>query len=210
MDGSRHRIRHSGESRNPEGEGGTNHTQTLPPTNASNFHTLVCRRQPAWAIGTKACPGLRPGMDGSRHRIRHSGESRNPGGRVAPTTPKHFQRPGLIFIPWCAGASRHERLVRKHVPDSDPGWIPAPAGDTNHRRPNNDSRGPKERCSAGAGPLPAGSGGRPATVTTAPTSSFRRRPESRGGIGGRHQFSYLSVPAATGAGDSYGTLPRLD
>ena len=69
MDGSRHRIRHSGESRNPEGEGGTNHTQTLPPTNASNFHTLVCRRQPAWAIGTKACPGLRPGMDGSRHRI---------------------------------------------------------------------------------------------------------------------------------------------
>ena len=27
-----------------------------------------------------------------------------------------------IFIPWCAGASRHERLVRKHVPDSDPGW----------------------------------------------------------------------------------------
>ena len=43
-----------------------------------------------------------------------------------------------------------------------------------------------------------------------PTSSFRRRPESRGGIGGRHQFSYLSVPAATGAGDSYGTLPRLD
>ena len=164
MNGSRHRIRHSGESRNPEGEGGTNHTQTLPPTNASNFHTLVCRRQPAWAIGTKACPGLRPGMDGSRHRIRHSGESRNPGGRVAPTTPKHFQRPGLIFIPWCAGASRHERLVRKHVPDSDPGWIPAPAGDTNHRRPNNDSRGPKERCSAGAGPLPAGSGGRPLSL----------------------------------------------
>ena len=131
-------------------------------------------------------------------------------GRVAPTTPKHFQRPGLIFIPWCAGTSRHERLVRKHVPDSDPGWIPAPAGDTNHRRPSNDSRGPKERCSAGACPQPAGSGGRPATVTTAPTSSFRRRPESRGGIGGRHQFSYLGVPAATGAGDSYGTLPSLD
>ena len=28
-----------------------------------------------------------------------------------------------IFIPWCAGASRHERLVQKHVPDSDPGWM---------------------------------------------------------------------------------------
>ena len=52
-------------------------------------------------------------------------------------TLKHFQRPGLIFIPWCAGTSRHGRLVRKHVPDSDPGWIPAPAGDTNHHRPVN-------------------------------------------------------------------------
>ena len=40
---------------------------------------------------------------------------------MAPTTPKHLQRPGLIFIPWCAGASRHERLVRKHIPDCDPG-----------------------------------------------------------------------------------------
>ena len=66
-------------------------------------------------------------------------------GRVAPTTPKHLQRPGLIFIPRCAGTSRHKRLVRKHVPASDPGRIPAPAGDTNHRRPNNDSRGSQER-----------------------------------------------------------------
>ena len=50
-----------------------------------------------------------------------------------------------IFIPRCAGTSRHKRLVRKHVPDSDPGRIPAPAGDTNHRRPNNDSRGSQAR-----------------------------------------------------------------
>ena len=50
-----------------------------------------------------------------------------------------------IFIPWCAGGNRHGRLVRKHVPDSDPGSIPAPAGDTNHRRPNNDSPGSQER-----------------------------------------------------------------
>ena len=41
----------------------------------ANFHALVCQRQPAWAIGTKACPGLRSGMNGSRHRIRHSYES---------------------------------------------------------------------------------------------------------------------------------------
>ena len=38
-----------------------------------------------------------------------------------------------------------DQLVRKHVPDSDPGSIPAPAGDTNHRRPNNDSPGSQER-----------------------------------------------------------------
>ena len=31
-----------------------------------------------------------------------------------------------VFIPWCAGTSRHERLVRKHVPVSQQGW-PAPA-----------------------------------------------------------------------------------
>ena len=39
-------IRHSGEGRNPEGKGGTNHTQT-PPTTRSQFHTSVCRHQPA-------------------------------------------------------------------------------------------------------------------------------------------------------------------
>ena len=27
-----------------------------------------------------------------------------------------------LFIPWCAGPCRHERLLRKHVPDYDPGW----------------------------------------------------------------------------------------
>ena len=57
-----------------------------------------------------------------------------------------------LFIPWCAGACRHTRLARKHVPDSDPGSIPAPAGDTNHRRPNNDSPASQEKCSAGACP----------------------------------------------------------
>ena len=73
-------------------------------------------------------------------------------------TPEPFHQPMLpIFIPWCAGTSRHGRLVRKHVPDSDPGSIPAPAGDTNYRRPNNDSPGSQVRCSAGACP-PLGSG----------------------------------------------------
>ncbi len=85
IDGSRHRIRHSGErmprtpmrGRNPEGKGGTNYTQTLPTTR-SHFHTLVCRHQPAWAIGTKAYPGLLSGIETSFHRIRHSRAGGNP------------------------------------------------------------------------------------------------------------------------------------
>ena len=77
-------------------------------------------------------------------------------GSAESTVPIRCTKPQLpLFIPWCAGASRHERFVRKHVPDSDPGWTPAPAGDTNHHRsPNNHSRGSKERCSAGACPQP--------------------------------------------------------
>ena len=93
-----HRIRHSRGSGNPEGKGGTNHTQT-PPTTRSHFHTFVCRHQPAWAIGTKIlnfiairCQ-LSPNSSFSRKR-----ESRGEGWHHSP---KHFQRPGLIFIPWC-------------------------------------------------------------------------------------------------------------
>ena len=116
--------------------------------------------QPMHPIFMPWCAGA-AGMDdwyeNARHRIRHSGDEsmpRTPGagiqrGRVAPTTPNHFQRPSLIFIPWCAGGGRHGRLVPRH---SDPGSIPAPAGDANHRRPNNDCRGSQEKCSAGACP----------------------------------------------------------
>ncbi len=39
--------RHSGEGRNPGGEGCGNDTRILPLTNASNLHTLVCRHPPA-------------------------------------------------------------------------------------------------------------------------------------------------------------------
>ena len=85
------------------------------------------------------------------HFVCELRESRG-GGEAAQMTPKRFQQRAPIFIPWCAGTSRHERLVRKHVPDSDPGSIPAPAGDTNHRRPNNDSPASQEKCSAGACP----------------------------------------------------------
>ena len=58
--------------RRPESRGG-GWRQPHPNTSSNqvSFHTLVCRHQPAWAIGAKACPGLRPGMDsgtGRRHQ----------------------------------------------------------------------------------------------------------------------------------------------
>ena len=82
-------------------------------------------------------------------------------GRVAPTTPKHLQRPGLIFIPWCAGNSRRGRLVRKHVPDSDPGCaLQLTSMPALHRRILPNCRpmadGGMRKCSAGACP-PLGS-----------------------------------------------------
>ena len=61
-------------------------------------------------------------------------ESRGEVRVVAMTLELSHQPMHPIFVPWCAGTSRHERLVRRHVPDSDPGWIPAPAGDHRRRR----------------------------------------------------------------------------
>ena len=127
-----------------------------PPTNAPNFHTLVCRHQPAWAIAMKidrsgslsfAIRGIPSPI---RPPIRHSGEGRNPEGKggtnhtqTPPTTRSHFH----------TSVCRHQRLVRKLVPASDPGRIPAPAGDTNHRRPKQrQPRVAREKCSAGACP----------------------------------------------------------
>ena len=79
-------TRHSREGGNPEGKGGTNHTQTLPTTGA-RFHTLVCRHQPAWTIGTKMML------------------------RSFDSASESHQSPVSSF-------------VRKHVPDSDPGFAP--------------------------------------------------------------------------------------
>ena len=51
-----------------------------------------------------------------------------------------------VFIPLCAGGSRHERLVGRHVPDPDPGQtVPATSSE------------PRRTCNAGAcRPPPAG------------------------------------------------------
>ena len=99
---------------------------------------------------------------------------------MAPTTPKHFQRPGLIFIPWCAGASRHERLARKHAPDSDPGCaLQSTSMPALHRRNLPNCRpmadGGTRRCSAGAcPPLESEWGVAESTVPTRHTKSQLR------------------------------------
>ena len=112
--------------------------------------TTVARTTTAWP----------PPDQGSQEKCSAGACPQLGAGWGAQTTPEPFHQPmHPIFIPWCAGDSRHERLVRTHAPDSDPGWIPAPAGDTNHRRPNNDSPGSQEKCRAGACPQPGGGAG---------------------------------------------------
>ena len=103
--------------------GGTNDAQTLPATRPpfSYLGVPATARMSDWYENGVTRPQVCLNATGPRFVIlAEAGIQR---GGAAPTTPKHFQRPGLIFIPWRAGTSRHERLVRKHVPDSDPGWM---------------------------------------------------------------------------------------
>ena len=117
------------EGGNPEGKGGTNHTQTPPPVSTSDFHTLVCRHQPAPAIGTKACPGLRSGIRGTSQ----TDESRSPKGPATPSptarrSPSPGERAGVRVK---AGGGRHQphpnTCTSQHLGFSHPG-VPAPAG----------------------------------------------------------------------------------
>ena len=82
----------------------------------ANFHTSVCRPQPASAIAMKACPGLRSGIDSSgshsfairgipssiRPPIRHSGEGRNPEGAGRGKTTRRWKkltrRPDIFIL----------------------------------------------------------------------------------------------------------------
>ena len=91
-----------------------------------------------------------------------SRESRGEVWVVAMTLELSHQPMHPIFIPRCAGTSRHGRLVRKHVPDYDPGCArqstSMPALHRRilpHCRPMVD--GGMRKCSAGACP-PLGSG----------------------------------------------------
>ena len=112
-----------------------------------------------------------------------------------------------LFIPWCASPSRDERLVRKHVPDSDPGCaLQSTSMPALHRRNVPDCRpmadGGMRKCSAvedfarrGACP-PLGSGWGVAE------SAMPVRCTKRSG------FSYLGVPAPAGMSDCYESMSR--
>ena len=85
------------------------------------------------------------------------------GGVAESAVPIRRTKPQLrLFIPWCAGTNRHGRLVRKHVPDSDPGCaLQSTSMPALHRRNVPNCRpmvdGGMKKCSAGACP-PLGSG----------------------------------------------------
>ena len=161
----------------------------IPSCAGASQHERLVRKHvpdsdPGWMFAVTFVGLGRPGeARHPRHPPRHSRESGNLGEVwvVAMKLDLSHQPMLPIFIPWCAGTSRHVQLVRKHVPDSDPGSIPAPAGGTNHRHPNNDSPGSQEKCSAGACPQP----GVGCVAQTTPDPSINQCT----------QFSYLGVPA---------------
>ena len=100
-----------------------NDTRTLPPTKAPNVQTLVCRHQPAWVIGSKACPGLRSGMNGSRPQFvipaKAGIQGRWRGGthdtQTRPTTKPRFS---YLGVPAAAGMSDSNESMSR---DDDPG-----------------------------------------------------------------------------------------
>ena len=90
-----------------------------------------------------------------------------------------------LFIPWSAGTSRHERLVRKHVPGSDTGWTV-----------------PATRCVIPAPPLvilaKAGIQGR----------GCRWHQPHPNTSNDQLSFSYLGLPAPAGTSDWYESMSR--
>ena len=86
----------------------------------------------AASLGTKACPGLRSGMNRSRHdRLScHAGVRCNPLALVMPAPPIRHSREEPAPYPdtgpesrGAVGGKTAAVLIRKHVPDSDPGYV---------------------------------------------------------------------------------------
>ena len=81
-------------------------------------------RLPSGVEREKCSAGACPTLGSRRSDERgHSGGSRNPGGKGGANDARTLPpiSGSQVSIPWFAGTSRHGRLERKHVPDSDPG-----------------------------------------------------------------------------------------
>ena len=176
------------------------------------FTPWVCRLHKALSevVGTKACPGLRSGMGGSRHDrwSRHAGVRWNPLALVIRTK----ACPGLIRDGWFPSRplvsscrrpleSPRTRLVRKHVPDSDPGCVlQSTSMPALHRRnvPNcrlMDNGGMKN---VARGLVPRwGRGG-----------AWQNPPRQFGVPNHSSGFSYPCVPAPAGMSDCYESMSR--
>ena len=140
------------------------------------------------ALHRRNVPNCRPMVDaGMRKCSARACPPQGSGWGVAESTvPIRCTKSQLqVFILWCAGGSRHERLVRKHVPDSDPGWM-SPLTSANSRcqfsssyaayaafaRPWRFPRSkacPVPRCGAGI----QGRGGRRTRATLSRNGQFR-------------------------------------
>ena len=116
------------------------------------------------ALHRRILPNCRPMVDGGMRKCS-AGACPPLGsewGVAESAVPIRCTKPQLrLFITWCAGTSRHGRLVRKHVPDSDPRCAPQSTSmPALHRRNLPNCRpmadGGMRKCSAGACP-PLGS-----------------------------------------------------
>ena len=116
------------------------------------------------ALHRRILPNCRPMVDGGMRKCSAGacpplGSEWGVAESAVPT--RHTKSQLRVFTPWCAGASRHGRLVRKHVPHYDPGCaLQSNSMPALHRRILPSCRpmvdGGMRKCSAGACP-PLGS-----------------------------------------------------
>ena len=140
------------------------HPIVNPAPNSSFRRRPESRGEGIGKCSAGACPPLGSGWDVAESAV-----------------PIRRTKPQLqLFIPWCAGPCRHERLVRKHVPDSDPGCAQTAFERAVELFHSSFRRRPESRG--------VGRGGTNDTQTLPATSPT---------------FSHVGVPAAAGMSDWY-------
>ena len=151
------------------------------------------------ALHRRILPNCRPMVDGGMRKCS-AGACPPLGlgwGSAESTVPIRCTKPQLpLFIPWCAGASRHERFVRKCAYAAFERAVePLHSAISSFRPPN--SSFPRRACPVpryGAG-IQRGGAGCGNDARTLPTNQCTR-------------FSYLGVPAPAGMSDCYESMSR--